>query len=173
MSDFFERVTSQQDAFKKLGSHIPGFSGYIERQNRRAADKLLRETVARRFEEQWKRASQIQEDMVSNGMIEFVDEVEKAAIKLRTFADKIKTATYGYSGFFDTTKINEEELNTIYQFDAAFFDVAEQIGGALDNLEASFGDAEGVKAAMRNVVTLARNAVELFDRRYETINGAQ
>ena len=88
MSDFLERVTGQQDAFKKLGSHIPGFNGYIERQNRRAADKLLRETVARRFEEQWKRASQLQEDMVSNGMIEYVDEVEKAAIKLRTFAGK-------------------------------------------------------------------------------------
>ncbi len=60
MDEFFEKVTSQQDPFKKLASHIPGFSGYIERQNRRDADKLLRDTVARRFEEQWKRASQLQ-----------------------------------------------------------------------------------------------------------------
>ena len=53
MSDFFEKVSSQIDPFKKLASYIPGFSGYVERQNRRDADKLLRETVARRFEEHW------------------------------------------------------------------------------------------------------------------------
>ncbi|HLE92676.1 MAG TPA: hypothetical protein VI753_16115, partial [Anaerolineales bacterium] len=69
MDEFFQKVTSQQDPFKKLMSHIPGFSGYIERQNRRDADKLLRDTVARRFEEQWKRTSQLQSDMVSSGMI--------------------------------------------------------------------------------------------------------
>ncbi|HNF95511.1 MAG TPA: hypothetical protein PLQ75_12725, partial [Anaerolineales bacterium] len=69
MSDFFEKVSSQVDPFKKLVSFIPGFSGYIERQNRRDADKLLRETVARRFEEQWTRASSLQVDMVNNGML--------------------------------------------------------------------------------------------------------
>ena len=37
MSDFFEKVNSQIDPFKKLGSYIPGFSGYIERQSRRDA----------------------------------------------------------------------------------------------------------------------------------------
>ncbi len=55
MEEFFQKVTSQQDPFKRLGSLIPGFKGYIERQNRREADKLLRDTVARRFDEQWKR----------------------------------------------------------------------------------------------------------------------
>ena len=38
MSDFFEKVSSQVDPFKKLMSFIPGFSGYVERQNRRDAD---------------------------------------------------------------------------------------------------------------------------------------
>jgi hypothetical protein len=124
MDQFFEKVKSQQDPFKKLMSYIPGFGGYVERQNRRDADKLLRDTVARRFEEQWKRASQIQADMVSNGLIAYVDDMEKAAIKLRTFIDKITTAPRGYSGMFDAVKINEPELEAIYQFDYAFFDLA-------------------------------------------------
>ena len=37
MSDFFGRVTGDQDPIKKLASYIPGFKGYIERENRRAA----------------------------------------------------------------------------------------------------------------------------------------
>ena len=173
MSDLFERVTGDQDFLKKLASHIPGFNGYVERQNRRAADKLLRETVALRFEEHVRRASNLQADLVSAGQIAFVDDVEKAVIQLRTFADKIRTASYGYSGFFDAVKINEEELAQMYAFDNAFFDIAAQIGSALDNLEASLTDAEALPAAIRNVVGLARQATEAFSRRNEVITGGQ
>ncbi len=172
MDQFFEKVSSQQDPFKKLASYIPGFSGYIDRQNRRDADKLLRDTVARRFEEQWKRASQLQSDMVSNGMIAYVDDMEKAAIQLRTFIDKITTAPRGYSGMFDAVKINEKELEAIYQFDSAFFDLAEQVGHGLDNVEASLGDEAALPAAIRNVISLARMAVETYNRRSEAVTGS-
>jgi hypothetical protein len=172
MDQFFEKVTSQQDPFKKLVSYIPGFGGYVNRQNRRDADKLLRDTVARRFEEQWKRASQLQGDMVSNGMIAYVDDMEKASIQLRTFIDKITTAPRGYSGLFDAVKINEPELQAIYQFDAAFFDLAEQVGRALDNVEASLADEAALPAAIRNVVSLARMAVETYNRRAEAVTGS-
>ena len=173
MEDFFQKVTSQQDPFKKLASFIPGFNGYIERQNRRDADKILRDTVARRFEDQWRRASQLQSDMVSNGQIAFVDDMEKAAIKLRTFIDKISTAPRGYSGMFDAVKINEKELESIYQFDAAFFDLAEQVGRGLDNVEASLGDPAALPAAIRNITTLARQAVETYNRRSEAVTGTK
>ena len=169
MDDFFTKITSMQDPFKKLASYIPGFKGYIERQTRRDADKVLRDTVARRFDEQWKRASQIQADMVSNGQIAYVDDMEKAAIKLRTFIDKISTAPRGSSGLFDAVKINENELEKIYQFDAAFFDLAEQVARALDNVEASLGDEAALPAAIRNVTSIARLAVETYNKRSEVV----
>ena len=172
MSDFFEKVSSQVDPFKKLVGFIPGFKGYVERQNRRDADKLLRDTVARRFEEQWKRASNLQTDLVSNGMIEFVDDLERAAIKLRTFIDKITTAPRGYSGLFDAVKINEAELQALYQFDAAFFDLANQVTSALDTVEASLGDREALPAAIRNLTSLSRLTVETYNKRTEAFTGS-
>ena len=172
MNDFFQKVTSMQDPFKKLASYIPGFGGYVERQNRRDADKLLRDTVARRFEEQWKRASQLQEEMVGGGMIAYVDDMEKAAIQLRTFIDRISNAPRGYSGLFDAVKINEKELEAIYQFDAAFFDLAEQIGRATDNVEASMGDEAALPAAIRNLTSLARLANETYNKRSEVVTGS-
>ena len=173
MSDFFEKVSSQIDPFKKLVSFIPGFSGYVERQNRRDADKLLRETVARRFEEQWGRASNLQAEMVSGGKIAFVDDMEKASLALRTFIDKISTAARGYSGMFDAVKINEKELEAIYQFDAAFFDLGEQVKSGLDNVEASMADDAALPAAIRNITTLSRLAVETFERRSEIVTGSR
>ncbi len=173
MSDFFEKVTGAQDAFKSLASKIPGFGGYVERQNRRAADKLLRETVARRFDELQKRASNLQSDLVSNGMIAYVDDMEKATIQMRTFIDKISHAAYGASGLFDAVKINEKELEQIYQFDNTFFDLADQTSHALDNVEASLGDEQALPAAIRNLITLARQAVDTFNRRTEVITGSK
>ena len=167
MSDLFEQVTNAQDAFKKLASKIPGFNGYVERQNRRAADKLLRETVAARYEELYTRASTLQADLVANGMLTFVDDMEKAVIKIRTFIDKIGMASYGASGLFDAVKINEPELAKLYAFDNAFFDLADQTRAALDNVEASLADEEALPAAIRNLTTLARQAVETFEKRGE------
>lgn len=173
MSDFFQNVTGQQDIFRKLSSHIPGFSGYVERSNRRAADKLLRETVARRFDELYRRASGLQTELVNAGRLSYLDELETAVARIQTFMDKVATASYGYAGFFDAVKINEAELEKLYAYDMTFFTLADQINAALDNVEHSLMDDEGLPAAIRNLASLAREAVQTFDRRYEVINGAQ
>ncbi len=171
MTDMYQNVTGQMDAFKKLASYIPGFSGYVERQNRRDADKLVRDTVARRFTELLTRTSNLQKDLISAGKIQFVDDVEQAALQLQTFVNKISTAARGYSGLFDAVKINQKELEQLYNFDLAFFDLAEQIGHGLDNLEASLGDDAALPAAIRNITTLARQAVETYNRRSEAFTG--
>jgi hypothetical protein len=171
MSDLFDTVKGGQDIFKKLLSYIPGFNGYIERTNRRAADKLLREQVALKFNELAARTSRLQKDIADAGQIDFLDDIDSVGLKLRTFADRIKTASYGYSGFFDAVKINEKELEKIYAFDTAFFVLADQISSGLDNVEAAVA-GDGLKAAIRAVNTLARQVVETYDRRYETITGS-
>ncbi len=172
MTDMYQNVTNQIDPFKRLASYIPGFKGYIERQNRRDADKLVRDTVARRFHELWTRASNLQKDLIGAGKIEFVDDMEQGVLQLRTFIDKITTAPRGYSGFFDAVKINEKELEQLYNFDLAFFDLAEQISRGLDNVEASLGDDAALPAAIRNVVSLGRQAVETINRRTEAYTGS-
>jgi hypothetical protein len=171
MTDLFETVKGGQDIFKKLLSYIPGFNGYIERINRRAADKMLRDQVALKYSELAARTSRLQKDAADAGQIDFLDDVDSIGLKLRTFTDRIKNASYGYSGFFDAVKINEKELQTIYSFDVAFFTLADQISNGLDNLEAAIG-GDGLKAAIRVVNDLARQAGETYDRRYQTITGS-
>ena len=171
MSDLFDTVKGGQDIFKKLLSYIPGFSGYIERTNRRAADKLLRDQVALKYSEMAARTSRMQKDLADAGQIDFLDDIDSVGLKLRTFADRIKNASYGYSGFFDAVKINEKELAQIYTFDAAFFDLANQISSGLDNIEAGIG-GDGLKSAIRAVNDLARQVVKTYDRRYHVITGS-
>jgi hypothetical protein len=171
MSDLFETVKGGQDIFKKLLSYIPGFKGYVERVNRRAADKILRDQVALKYSELVAHTSRLQVDIAEAGELDFLDDVERVGRKLRTFTDRIKNASYGYSGFFDATKINEKELEKLYTFDAAFFDLADQISNGLDNVEAGIG-GDGLKAAIRAVEEMAREVGKTYDRRYQVITGS-
>lgn len=170
MSDMFDKVTSQQDIFKKILSKIPGFSGYIERENRRSSDKVIRDAVAKKFEEIWSRISTLQRDLVNSGDLKSVGDMEAAAIKLRQFIDRVQKASYGYSGLFDAVKINEAELTAIYQYDLALLTLGDEVSAAADNVETSIG-TDGLKAAIRNLVSLADKCVLTFDKRGEVITG--
>lgn len=164
------KIEADMDPLKKILSKIPGFKGYMERQNRRDADKLLRESIADRIELQWQRISGLQRDFIAQGEIALIDDLEAAAIKLRTFADRIRRATRGYSSLFEATKINEAELALLYDYDAKMLDLADEVGRAIDNVEASIG-SDGLPAAFRNLVRIARHTEEVFDLREEVVLG--
>jgi hypothetical protein len=166
--DIFGKVTSDMDPFKKIASKIPGFSGYMKRQSRRDADKLLRESIAAQMEELYQRVSALQRDFISQGEIAYVDDLEASAIKMRTFADRVRRATRGYSGLFDAVKINEEELTQIYQYDAAMLDLLDEVSRAIDNVEASVG-SDGLPAAIRHLTSVTQQCIDTFNKREEVI----
>lgn len=168
MSDILGRIREEQDVFGKLLGKLPGFNGYFDREQRRMADKMLRETVAGRYEEQWRRISSVQRDLIGQGGLAFVDDLEGAAIKLRQFVDRVRTASYGFAGFFDAIKIQSEELEKIYQYDLWLLSLVDEVGRAIDNVEASLG-TEGLPASIRHLTRLAQESVEAFNKRSQVI----
>ncbi len=168
MSDPLEKITEGKDLLGKIRNTLSGFLGYLKRENRREADKLLRQTIAQRYEEQWSRVSALQRELISAGAIEVIDDLEAAAIKMRTFADRVKSAAYGYAGFFDAVRVNEDELARLYAFDMALLENVENLARAVGHVEASIG-TDGLPAAIRNLVKLSQEAIETYDRRKEVI----
>ena len=164
MGDLFQQVNDDQDVIKNLLSKVPGFKGYIERDNRRSSDKVLRELIAQRYQDEWKRVSSLQRDLVNEGELKSVGDLESAALKISQFADRIKTAAYGHSSFFEAVKINEEALQTLYEYDNQLLQSADEIGRAIDNVSASIG-SDGLPAAIRNLVSVSQEAVDLFNHR--------
>lgn len=170
MSDIFDKVVSEQDFFKKLIAKIPGFKGYVERGDRRMSDKLLREQVALEFETQYQRVSGLQRDLISQGGLAYIDDLEAAAIKLRQFIDRVRTASYGYAGIFDAVKIKEDDLAQVYQFDNQLLGLGETVAHAIDNVESSIG-TDGLPAAIKNLTTVAQSCVETFNQRSDVLKG--
>ncbi len=162
------KITAGDDLLGKIRKTVAGFVGYLDRENRREADKLLRTTTANRYEQQWGRISAIQRQMIEAGGLEQVDQLEAAAIKLRTFIDRVKAASYGYAGFFDAVRINSNELQKIYSYDLQLLEDVNSISSAIDNVEASMG-SDGLPAAMRHLTTLCQDVVDAYDRRDEVL----
>lgn len=168
MSDPLGKITEGKDFISKIRNKVSGFIGYFDRETRRDADKILREEIAKRYEEQWSRVSGIQRQIISAGQIKLLDDLEEAAIKMRIFADRIRRAEYGYAGFFDVARVNKEELQKIYDFDLALLDNVANVSNAVDNVEASI-DTDGLPAAIRHLVKLSQEALDTFDRRMDVI----
>ncbi|HAF48455.1 MAG TPA: hypothetical protein DCL08_04330 [Anaerolineaceae bacterium] len=170
MSDILEKVTGDQDFFKKILVKIPGFKGYIERGDRRLSDKILREKIADEFEVHYQRVSSLQRDLISQGELQYIDDLEASALKLRQFIDRVKTASYGYAGIFDAIKIKQDELDQVYQYDYALLALSDQVASAVDNVETSIG-TEGLDAALRHLRTVSQQCVDAFNKRSEVMQG--
>ena len=64
MNDPLDKITAGDNLIGKIRNFLAGFVGYVDRDNRREADKLLRLTVAQRFEEQWERIAELQRRLI-------------------------------------------------------------------------------------------------------------
>jgi hypothetical protein len=171
MSDqIIQKVSGDMDPFKKIAMKIPGFDGFIKRSQYRDADKLLRDTISRETDKQNQRVSELQRDFISQGEIQYVDDLEAASVKLRTFSDRVRFAARGYAGLFDAVKINEPELQVVYEYDAAMLDQLDETTRAIDNVQASIG-SDGLPAAIRNLTSVTQALIVSFDQRAEVMKG--
>ena len=170
MSDFQEQIFSERGGLKNLLSKVPGFKGYIESEDRRTADKLLREAIADRYTEAWQRLTAIQSDFVNQGKIGFLDDLESVSDKLKTFIDRTRHATYGYSSFFSAIKVDQAKLDELYDYDNALMDGVGELTSALDALEFAEDD-EKIVESIRNINGIAGKSVQAISRRKDVITG--
>ncbi|MBI4758726.1 MAG: hypothetical protein HY783_06965 [Chloroflexi bacterium] len=163
MEDLRQKVYDDRNILKKLGGYIPGWSGYQNKEMRRDADKLLRMYLARQFGDQRNRLNEISVQLASSGNLKAVGELERAAIKLQTLVDRLKTASYGHAGFFDALTVREDDLDAIYNYDNSLADGVTLLTNALSALSSTVTAKEGVDAAVAALignidqVTLAYN----------------
>jgi hypothetical protein len=172
MVDVFDKVKDSRNIVEKLGSIIPGWKGYQERQERREADQLLRQVLAEKLADQRKRLDTAQKELMSNNRYDLVDDVGSAVTQLQTFIDRVRFATYGYSGLFDAVKINQAELEQMYNFDTALLQYVDRLNAANDQLRAAIPSGQGLIETVRIVQDICREANSTFDEREHIILGS-
>ncbi len=168
MTDFQGQIEEGRGKLKELLAKIPGFKGYIEMEDRRTADKMVRDVVADRYQEVLDRLTGVMSEFVDRGDLEYVDKLEGAAVKIRTFIDKIRHAVYGYSGFFDAIRIDEVKLEKLYSYDQALLDGIDGISETLTGLAAAV-ESDQIKTLIATLTQQAADMVIKADQRVEEI----
>ena len=169
---FRQNVEDSRGALERLISHIPGYHGYKEKENRRAADKLLRDLLFSELDEQRRRLAELQRQMLDSGGLLLIDDVDRAVTKVQKLADTVRTASYGYAGLFDAVKVKEDELDALYAFDENMLSALADIKVAIDELAAAIETSGDMKAAIANVVAAAESANARWRERANVITGA-
>lgn len=169
MVDLRETVEAALGGLENLIKKVPGYSGYKEKELRREADKLLRMEVAGKLDDQRKRLSELQVQLISQAQIEFVDDLERAVMKLQLLIDRIRTASYGYAGLFDAVKVKEEQLDALYEFDNRMLGFVDEIASDVDRVASAATAKEGVGVAIAELVLTAEQANLTFSHRHEAI----
>ncbi|MEX1021340.1 MAG: hypothetical protein WDZ49_16890 [Litorilinea sp.] len=170
MSDrFVEGAKDSRGTIERLLKGLPGIRGYVDKEMRRDADKRLRDLIARELEEQKQALFAVQQQMLRSGGLRFMATVDGAIQKLQILVDRVKTASYGYAGLFDTVNIQEEQLNALYRFDVALANRIGELENAVVQLGTAFDENNAVDAAIDRLTNLLIELNTLFGKRNDAI----
>jgi len=134
-----DKARAGQNALEQIANAIPGYQGYRDREQRRDADRLEREHLAGRLETGKKALNDAAAAATRSGSLDAINDIETARKRLDGLIARIRHADRGYSGFFDTVKVDEATLARVYEFDLGLLDDVEGIA-------ASGGDAKAMTA---------------------------
>lgn len=160
-------MSGLRETVERLQELIPGYEGYAEKEERRAADKELRDAVAAAFQSQSDRLARVQERVLGHGDLSGVEAMDKARARLQHLADRIRTASYGYSGFFERTRRYElPELDRLYGFDLELANGVDKVG----ELIAQIGVAKNVNEQTQKLLDKVDELHDVFNQRQHLID---
>lgn len=171
MSANYDRIERERGTLERIIGAIPGYKGYKEKEMRREADRLLREALVRDFTLQLDRITPIQNAVLDNIGIEWMDDIGALKTSLQTLIDRIRHAPQGYAGFFDAVRVKEDDLDRIEEFDRQLLDELGKMRAAIDELEGATSDATALKTALANATKTVKATAELFAQRSKVITG--
>jgi len=154
---------------------IPGFRGYKLREQRREADRIVRNYVygvIQRARDDLMRCLQMLSDFKAT---ELMDPMSQLVAKVDLVAEKVNRAAYGYAGFFDSVRIDTPQLDQMLTYDSQIMDLARKFADLTSNFKANLSqskmeDARTVEQSLEDSISQLETA---FDKRKSIIEGVE
>jgi hypothetical protein len=170
LSSQLNAVKSKENFLERITRFIPGYDGYVNRDNSRELDTILRNTLATRLDANHVKLKNTILNLTQRGKLFESDGIDKLDKKLQLCVAKFKAAARGYSGAFDVVKVKEEKLNQLYEFDANLFDDVETISSACTEMDENSKANVDVKPSMEKAGQMMDNLIKLFEERENILN---
>ncbi len=130
-----DNVKAGESWLERIKRYIPGYDGYVNKDNMRELDTILRNSIAEKLESNKTHIKNAVLTLSQSGKLFETSNIEKLEKKNESIIAKLRSASRGYSGAFDVKKINEDTLNRLYEFDYNLLSFAENINRDFSDLE--------------------------------------
>lgn len=164
-----DAVKSKENFLEKMVRFIPGYNGYVNRDNARELDTLLRNALAKNIEGNKTKLKNTVLALSQRGKLFESDGISKLEKKLDTIVAKFKSASRGYSGAFDVVKVKEDKLQQLYSFDEGLFTHVESINNACTEIENNAKANVDIKPAQQNISDMMDGLIKMFDEREQIL----
>lgn len=151
---------------------VPGYAGYRDKENRRDADRAVRDRLVQDLAGKAERVERVAEGLAESRRIMEVGAVNDFASSVRHLADRINTTSYGYGGLFSQRDIDAAVLDQIRLFDESLFAGVESIDGTLVSLEQAYAGSGDIRAAAKAGADEVERVAARLDLRSRVIDTA-
>ena len=175
MPDIRDRVEEDRGLLKRIQMHIPGYAGYRRREDLRAADKLLRIQLADKLVAIRKEVENTRGFMTRNYIRDNIEQLGNLILTFQEVEGKLRFSAGGYSGISADIRIEEGELEKLYEYDYTMVTALEAITQAVPPMDAAV-KAKDKNAAATGIDTVKENLDKLhsaFKQRLVTITGTE
>ena len=170
----YEKAKKEMRLSERILAAIPGFHGYKEKELRRESDRLIRNHLHQKLSESKSDLKSVFQKLSDRRSFDVMTDMDRLMAKFDRIAEKVNHASYGYAGFFDVVKVNEEKLDRMIDFDNQLISEAEKIDGEVEAFKADAmkGKFEKAKEHVQSLTKTIETFEDAFDKRSEVIVGA-
>lgn len=171
----YEKAKEEMRLSERILAALPGFRGYKEKELRRESDRLIRNHLHQRLMEARKDLKEVFQKLSDNRVQEVLTDMDRFIMRFDRVSEKINHASYGYAGFFNIVKIEEEKLDKMIEFDTDLLDDVENIVKEADTFrkEVVKQKLEKVRDHMSSLDDMLETLEEAFEERDEVIKGVK
>jgi len=154
---------------------LPGFRGYKLKEQRREADRIVRSYIYDSLEHSRDDLTTCFQTLTDNKLTELIEPMNRLIAKLDRVAEKVNHASYGYTGIFDSVRIEEPDLDRMLGFDTQLMDLARKFAEMTTSLRAELTQNKLENAQnMQLQLDGSISSLELtFDQRKSIIEGVK
>jgi len=113
---------------------IPGFRGYLAKEDRRQSDQLQRQWLADRLQRSKRSMDPLARSLADAGQIDVLPEIDRLRGRIDKLIGRIRGGMQGYSGFFDLVQVDEALLDRVYSFDLTLLEQVDAVSATLEEL---------------------------------------
>ncbi len=152
-----------------LLDRVPGYRGYRSKEDRRDADRRVREHVVAALGQQADRVDRVAADLANRRRLQEIGPVDELARSIRHLIDRVRTAPSGYGGLWSDRDVDETALDQLRLFDEGLVAGSEELTPSIAALESALTERADLGIASGEGLERVRALSSRFDLRGEVI----